>query len=583
MISALFYLQYHSFLNRQRARLRRLKQPKYLAGAIVGGLYFYFYFFRYLFSQRGHGAGIGLGLGGQNPALFEEVGALVLLGLALMSWILPRKRAALMFTEAEVNFLFPAPVTRRTLIHFKLLKSQTAILFTTFFLTLVTGRFGRGGGAWIHAAGWWLILSSLNLHFLGASFARTMLLERGVSNWQRRAAVLLLVTIGTAAIFLWARRTVPAPTVEDWAGVEAIKYYARRTLESGPAPYLLWPFRMVLRPYLASDALAFFRALGPVLALMALHYWWIIRADVAFEEASVELARKTAERAAAVRRGNWQATSQKRRRPIFQLHPTGFQPVALVWKNLIATGQAFSLRTWILLALIALPVCFALAGSRDHGWRPVLGMGAVVMAAWSLFLGPQILRQDLRQDLPVADILKMYPMRGWQVVLGEVLTPTIVLIAAQWFLLLVVVVTLTHLPGRGVPAIPLATRLAFGLGAALVLPTVNLISLLIPNGAVLLFPAWFQTGHEGPRGIEATGQRLIFMLGQVLVFAVALLPAALAFTAIFLVVNFFAGLLPAVPLAALAASLLLAVEAGLAVAWLGRLFERFDLSAETPA
>jgi hypothetical protein len=73
------------------------------------------------------------------------------------------------------------------------------------------------------------------------------------------------------------------------------------------------------------------------------------------------------------------------------------------------------------------------------------------------------------------------------------------------------------------------------------------------------------------------------MLGQVVVFAVALLPAAVACAAIFFVVNLFAGLLPAVPLAALAASLLLAVEAGLAVAWLGRLFERFDLSAETPA
>src|SRR5258708_19126219 len=142
--------------------------------------------------------------------------------------------------------------------------------------------------------------------------------------------------------------------------------------------------------------------------------------DVAFEEGSVDLGRKTAERAAAVRRGNWQATSQTRRRPIFQLHPTGFQPVALVWKNLIATGQAFSLRTWILLALIALPVCFALAGSRDHGWMPLLGMVAVMVAAWSLFIGPQILRQDLRQDLPVADILKMYPLRRWEGVLGGV-------------------------------------------------------------------------------------------------------------------------------------------------------------------
>ena len=43
---ALFYYQYHSWRNRLEARIRRLRQPKYLVGAIVGGIYFYFYLFR---------------------------------------------------------------------------------------------------------------------------------------------------------------------------------------------------------------------------------------------------------------------------------------------------------------------------------------------------------------------------------------------------------------------------------------------------------------------------------------------------------------------------------------------------------
>jgi hypothetical protein len=37
---ALFYYQFHSWRNRLLARIRRLRQPKYLAGAIVGGRYF---------------------------------------------------------------------------------------------------------------------------------------------------------------------------------------------------------------------------------------------------------------------------------------------------------------------------------------------------------------------------------------------------------------------------------------------------------------------------------------------------------------------------------------------------------------
>ena len=57
MIAALLYLQYHSFRNRLVSRFKRLKQPKYLVGAIVGGLYFYFYFFRYLFHGIRRAAG----------------------------------------------------------------------------------------------------------------------------------------------------------------------------------------------------------------------------------------------------------------------------------------------------------------------------------------------------------------------------------------------------------------------------------------------------------------------------------------------------------------------------------------------
>ena len=57
---------------------------------------------------------------------------------------------------------------------------------------------------------------------------------------------------------------------------------------------------------------------------------------------------------------------------------------------------------------------------------------------------------------------------------------------------------------------------------SMVIPMLNFVSLIIPNASVLLFPSWFQTGREGPHGIEATGQRLIFMLGQLLVFVLAL-------------------------------------------------------------
>ena len=368
MIGALIYLQMQSLKNRLRMRLRRLKKPKYLAGAAVGGAYCYFFFFRNLFVGRSSAA-VADAASPETLLLFELVGALALFLMVLSAWIFPHERAALLFSEAEIAFLFPAPVTRRTLIHFKLLRSQIAILFTTFFLTLVSGRFGQGGKAWIHAAGWWLILSTLNLHTLAASFARTRLVELGVSNWRRRIVVLSVVALLVAAVLGWVKSSVPAPEASDFADLEALKYYLRHALESGPALYALIPFRLVARPYLAPDAGAFLVAFVPAGVLMLLHYGWVVRADVAFEEASVELSRKFAERIAAVRAGGaWHSAAQpkKRRSPPFALRPTGVCAVAFLWKNLISAGHAFTLRTWIFLAF------FAVCAGVSIGTRPRL-------------------------------------------------------------------------------------------------------------------------------------------------------------------------------------------------------------------
>ncbi len=580
MIAALLYLQYHSVKNRTMMRLKRLKQPKYLLGGIVGGLYFYFYFFRYVFGLRGQRQGVAAAMAPQDLALLESIGALVLLTIILLAWIVPHQRAALAFTEAEVAFLFPAPVSRRGLIHFKLLRSQTAILFTTLLLTLVTARLG--GRAWIRAAGWWVILSTLNLHLLGSSFARTMLLDRGITNWQRRLGILGVALASTALVVLWARRTMPGFDLAQFEDIAAVKHYIAQVLASGPAPYLLYPFRLVIRPYLAPNASAFLAALAPALLLLLLHYAWVIRSNVAFEEASVEASRKLAEKAAAIRAGNWQAASRKAKgkRPPFSLRSTGPPAVALLWKNLISAGQAFTLRLWIMLAAVAVGACYGLRQSSGaSSLAPAVGMIAAMLLFWSMLFGAQFLRQDLRQDLPLADVLKTYPMRGWQIVLGELLAPAVILTGIHWFLL---IVALGLSSGPGALGLDWPSRLGLGFGLALIAPMLNLITLQVPNAAVLLFPAWFQAGKEGPHGVEATGQRLIFLLGQWLVFLVTLIPGVVFFAVVFVLVKIVAGLTPAIPLACLTAALVLGVEAGLGVLLLGRLFDRFDVSAELP-
>jgi hypothetical protein len=218
--------------------------------------------------------------------------------------------------------------------------------------------------------------------------------------------------------------------------------------------------------------------------------------------------------------------------------------------------------------------------TEDSNLVAGFGMVAGMLVAWSLFIGPQILRQDLRQDLPLSDVLKQYPIRGWELILGELLAPVAILTGVQWLLLLVGSVLLCN-----APATYLSHSAVFGIatGAALIVPVLNLILFQIPNAAVVLFPAWFQTGKDRAAGIEVTGQRIIAIVAQLLVFILTIIPASIGFAAVFLVLS---KVIPdkrvAIVLGAATASVILAVESALGIVVLGRLFDRFDISAELP-
>jgi hypothetical protein len=254
--------------------------------------------------------------------------------------------------------------------------------------------------------------------------------------------------------------------------------------------------------------------------------------------------------------------------------------VAFLWKNLLGAGPVFRARPWLAAAALIVLGCAWLA--RDPAWRallPVVGAIALGLSFWLLLAGPQFFRQDLRQDLPNADILKVYPLRGWQIVLGELLAPVVILTALQWLLLLAAALSLHGLPRMAEPSAP--ARILGAACLAAVTPFGCALLLLIPNAAVLFFPSWVQTTRAGGRGLEVMGQRLIFFAAQLLVFVCALLPAALAGGVVFFAAHWLFGLGVALPAGALTVIAALAGEIIAALAWLGGKFERFDLSAES--
>ena len=587
MLGALLYLRLTSLRNLLRMRLLRLKQPKYLVGAIVGAAYFWFFFLRRAFIPPVNSPSMAHGMSPELqtlPMMFLAL-PLVILGLkrVIEAWLAPDDKPGLAFTEAEVAFLFPAPLTRRMLVHFKLLGSQVTILFSSLLIGLVATRWVALGGNYPqHVVGAWVIFSTLNLHITGAAFTVKRLIDGGVSKARRQAAVtaIILGFLALAAFVAW--QTATPPTAADTASPLRLIAYATHLTDTGVLYWLVLPFKIVLRPFLADDTAEFLRALGPALLLLAAHYVWVVRAETTFEEASIALAEKRTAQLAAMREGKYRlgAAPAKAQPGPFRLNAAGGRPeLAFLWKNLLSTNSYLRPRTAFITAFIIVVGCNWLAiQPRPQPKLLVVTIIAGITAGYIAFLGPQFARQDLRSDLVHADILKSYPLHGWQVLLGELLTPLAILTSMLWLALLAFALSFEP---PNLPWLTPGLRLV-GIGAsALVIPLLCALQLLIPNAAAVLFPGWMQaTRHRGERGIEMLGQRIIFVFGQLFVIVIALLPAVLGAGILIFVLQWLVGLVVAVAITTIAVVVILGAEIACGLWWLGQRFERLDLAAE---
>jgi ABC-2 type transport system permease protein len=572
---ALLYVRLTTVAGWLASRLRRLKQPKYLVGAVVGVVYVYTFFIRN-FRAVETGRPESENIPPEALSIAPEIAAAVLLLVIALNWIVPRGRAGLTFSEAEIAFLFPAPIRRRTLIHYRLLCTLGGLGLTALFMMLVSGGWAAAGNsAWLRGVAWWVLFGTLSLHFTATSFVVTRLLDRGVSSLARGAAGLGALALIIGVPLVWTLVALPAPTEQDLAGFPAIARYIATALNSGPLPWLLAVPKLVIAPLFATDARAFVLALGPAVLVLAAHYAWVLFSAVSFEEASIAKAEKRATRLAGFRSGNFRRTAQKKLRDPFRLRSTGRPEIAFLWKNLLAMGRLFTPRSALVAAAIIAAACVGFAIGDLRGGQAAFAVISTLVFGIVLLLGPQLARHDLRSDLKNADILKTYPLDGAQVVFGELLAPTAVLSVIAWLALLAVSLT------AGTAEIPAYLKLLAPLAVAVGVPFFCALQLVIQNAIALTFPAWVQSvSNPGEHGLDVMGQRLLFMAGQIFVLALGLLPASLGALLTFFTANWLAGPGIAGLLAWLVVLTILAVEVWAGVRWLGQRFAHFDLSSE---
>ncbi len=565
MIRATVYIAVCTARNRFRMRLRRLRQPRYLVGAIVGVAYLYLTIFsrrppRTLARGR-RSAAADTAVATALAAVPQLVAAGLLLGAAV-AWAMPFPSAILEFSDAETDFLFTAPVTRRQLLIHRLVRSQAGLLFASIVPVIFYPGLSAGGRVRSSIA-LWLALVTIRVYFTGVTLARRASVS--VTGWARRCRLIPAVVLGSAALALLAAMA-HAFVVQPAGNIREAATLILQVISAGWPHALVAPFTVLARPLFVPDLTSYFGALAAATLVCIAVCAWVTGMDETFYATATD-ARSRAESGGATG-----GTKVVLRRPLWRIGPVGRAEPAFAWRAAVEMVRGAGLLSLVRPAVgfSSLFIAAAIA-TRQRGAAQLLFVLASVGAGMTIVLGPQMLRIDFRQDLRNIDLLKTWPVRAADVVRGEMLWPSAVLSATAWFALGLVLVTSSGLP------VPLSVRISGVAAVAILAPPFIAAQLTIHNAAALAFPAWVATGSQRPRGLDAMGQRLILLAGTLLLLMLMTVPGAAAAAVVWLAFSRLIGPVVLVPSAVACMSVVL-VEVLVATEAIGALYERIDLS-----
>ena len=572
MLHASLYIIVCSARNRARMRLRRLREPRYLIGAVVGVAYLYFSLFGRLRSARTNAvrARRGRGLPGLSavPGLVAAAPALTGIGLlvvAIISWLAPFDSGLLDFSEAETQFLFPAPVSRRQLLMHRLLRSQIGLLFGAVVIGVAVPSASGSGRLGLGVAMWFLLVTG-KIYYTGVSLVRARIRAAGggqsVLAWAAPAAMLAAAAIVASAL---TRAFLAAPP-------SALRDVLRLVEEVSLQPLpriVLWPFIALTRPMFAASPAAYVTALSGAAAVLGAAVVWMLKSDEAFHDAADDAARRRGRQPQGP-----QAVTYRARATGWTLAPTGRPEGAFVWKAAMQTLRIVGKRGLARIAALVIALTMIVTSAGREGPAATLAGFAITAAIFAILMAPQLIRIDIRQDLQHLELLKTWPVRASAVVRGELLWPGILITAVAWTMIAVA----TTLSGTVVPRMEVGWRVGLGMAMAIVAPALVFAQLTVHNAVALVFPAWVPLGNQRARGLDAMGQRLIMLGATWLLLIVMALPGAVAGAAAWFALGWLFGAAALIP-AAVVCCAIIVVEVLLATEALGPIYERLDVMA----
>lgn len=518
MTAAFAYLIFNTWRNRLRSVARRLKSPRYAVGFALGIGYFWLVFGRRFMYEAGPsptGALNALGTG-MSVMLF-----VVFCGI----WIFGGDSTALAFTQAEVTFLFTAPVPRRALILYKLARAQIPTLFNVAVWSVLLRRGTTLLPVGAVAAGIWVVFSTLSMHRLGVALMRAGTVENIAAKRTKRVlgVVLVLGVVATVIAMLIVAPLTELRSDASSSDPRALIKSVVAFMQSPGVRTLLFPFRLLVAPLYTPSVGAWAKAMIPALGILGLHLWWVLRADERFEEAAAAASTALAKRIEAVRSrrsGTLAPEVTRKGRRTIALAPTGFPPVAIAWKNVLQFRNVVKPFALLRLPVLVIGVAAYVGWKTGHLAQATLA-ACGLMAFFIPFGVNMTVRSDLRTDMLHLPLLKSLPIAGGDLVLMEVLSSSIPMAALQT--LFVVIGATTLLVAVGPAKIP-AGVIAAGLAMApIVSLTLCTAYCTILNASAVLFPAWIHLGQPGTGGVEMMGQTILTVIANLLAQALMLL------------------------------------------------------------
>lgn len=472
-----------------------------------------------------------------------------ILGFVLLAMVRASGDTALAFLQAEVDFLFPAPFTRRQLLFYKLAQRVIPLLFVSLFFSLWVRNLAQSWlASWIGVllSLWFVHLASLCLALTGQ-----MLGTKRFARW--RWTLIIGTVVAVALGTTWVGRALegagPLEMLAAFANTSAGRIIAAPTA----------PFADVITAKHMTEAL------GSAVAALAINIALLIlavRLDANWLEAGAESSRKLADRIEEMRKtGGFGGSGGKAfvalRIPMLP-RVGGIGPLA--WRQCVTgvrQGARGLLLVVVLIGVLVIPQLLTTSGAH---WSVALRpLGPIALSYMSLFL-PQVLRLDFRADVDRMDLLKGLPVAPIAVTLAQVLVPATLITALQAPL----AIAFDQVLGWEIPLLPIWIPALF-LG--------NLLNASLENAAFLTWPVRPSRGV----GVQFAMSQMIAQLVKMFLL-VLLLGAAAASGAgcFYLAGNSFVA-------AAAGGTTVLLVEVAIVIAIMTRLFVRFDPSLEQVA